>query len=192
LTSGRVLLTHGSSVDSYAIDCVEDCLRWTRTLSPEPLDPVVDGTGPVFVRTGNKLLALDQADGATLWTAPLAGTLGREVAVANGTVYVTSVDPTGAGGVLQAFDAEGCGIATCEPTWEGSFDGNAVGAPVVGGGVVYVPDGDSIVAFDAAGCEIATCSPLADVAVSGTGRLSLANGRLYLAGTGRLIALAPG
>jgi len=134
LTSDRVLLTHGPSVDSYAIDCVEDCLRWTRTLSPEPLDPVVDGTGPIFVRTSNKLLALDQADGATLWTAPLAGTLGGEVAVANGTVYVTSVDPTGGGGILQAFDADGCAAATCEPTWEGSFDGDAVGAPVVGGG----------------------------------------------------------
>jgi outer membrane protein assembly factor BamB len=192
LTSDRVLLTHGPSVDSYALDCTEDCLRWTRTLSPEPLDPVVDGTGPVLVRTGGALLALDQADGATLWTAPLAGTLGREVAVADGTVYVASVDPTGGGGVVQAFDVDGCGAATCEPRWEGSFDGTAVGAPVVGGGVVYVPDGNSVVAFDAAGCGAATCSPLADVDVSGTGRLVLSNGRLFLAGTGRLTALAAG
>lgn len=192
LTSDRVLLTHGPSLDSYAIDCTEDCLRWTRTLSPEPLDPVVDGTGPVFVRTGNKLLALDPADGSTLWTASLAGTLGREIAVAGGTVYVSSVDPTGGGGILQAFDAAGCGAATCAPQWEGSFDGNAVGAPAVGGGVVYVPDGNSIVAFDAAGCDAATCSPLADVAVSGTGGLVLSGGRLFLAGTGRLTALGPG
>ena len=188
----RVLLTHGPSVDSYALDCVADCLRWTRTLSPEPLDPVVDGTGPVLVRTGNRLLALDQADGATLWTAPLASNVGREVAVANGTVYVASVDPAGAGGILQAFDADGCGNTTCEPIWEGSFDGAAVGAPVVGGGVVYVPDGNSIVAFAAAGCENTTCPPLTDVGVSGTGRLVLANGHLFLAGTGRLTALAPG
>jgi outer membrane protein assembly factor BamB len=192
LAGDRVLLTHGASVDSFAIDgCTESCLRWTRTLSPEPQEPVVDRSGPIFVRTGEVLLALDRADGATLWRAPLAGTLGRNVAVANGTVYVASVDASAGRGVIQAFDAAGCGATTCEPQWEGSFDGTAVGEPIVGGGVVYVPDGNSIVAFDAAGCGRPTCDSLADVAVPGTGRLALSDGRLYLAGNGRLTALAP-
>jgi len=193
LTSNRVLLTHGSTVDSYAIDgCTENCLRWTRTFAPEPLDPVVDGAGPVFVRTiGGTLFGLDQADGATLWSARLAGSLAGGVAVAKGTVYVTSLASSGGGGVLEAFDAGGCGAIACEPVWEASFDGTSVGAPVVGGGVVYVPDGNSVVAFDASGCGAATCSPLADIAVPGTGQLSLAGGRLFLAGNGRLTALAP-
>ena len=150
LTSDRVLLTHGSSLDAYAIDgCTSNCLRWTRTLSPEPSTPVTDGTGPIFVTTGPHLVALDPADGGELWRAPLPGN-GAGVAVANGTVYVTS-----AAGTLQAFDAGGCGAATCGPRWDASFDFASVSEPVVGGGVVYVADGNSIVAFDAGGCGAA-------------------------------------
>jgi outer membrane protein assembly factor BamB len=186
LTSNRVLLTHGSSLDAYAIDgCTENCLRWTRTLSPEPSTPVIDGTGPIFVTSGPRLVALDPADGAELWRAPLPGN-GAGVAVANGTVYVTST-----AGTLQAFDAGGCGATTCGHQWGASFDFASVSEPVVGGGVVYVADGNSIVAFDAGGCGATTCAPLADVAVSGGGRLSLAGGRLFIAGNGRLTALAP-
>jgi outer membrane protein assembly factor BamB len=186
LTSNRVLLSHGSSLDSYAIDgCTENCLRWTRTLSPEPSTAVIDGTGPIFVTSGPLLIALDPADGAELWQAPLSGN-GAGVAVAKGTVYVTST-----AGTLQAFDADGCGATTCGPQWDASFDFASVSEPVVGGGVVYVADGNSIVAFDAGGCGATSCAPLADVAVSGGGRLSLSGGRLFIAGTGRLTALAP-
>jgi hypothetical protein len=101
-------------------------------------------------------------------------------------VYVTST-----AGTLQAFDAGGCGATTCAHQWDASFDFASVSEPVVGGGVVYVADGNSIVAFDAGGCGATTCAPLADVAVSGGGRLSLSGGRLFIAGNGRLTALAP-
>lgn len=190
LTAQRVLLAHGPSLDSFAVDCTADCLQWTTTFDPAVSRPVVEGDGPIFVTSGEDLIALDQTDGAELWRAPLGG-YSSGLALANGTVYVSTRTTAGAGQALVAFDAGGCGSATCEPLWEGALHAGGAGQPVVGGGVVYLTSGPAVLAFDAGGCGAATCSTLAEIPVPGGGQLSLSDGRLFVAGNGRLTALAP-
>lgn len=95
-------------------------MRWTRSLPGIPADTVAIVRDLVYVpsqaitdpaggTTGeNALLALSLADGTTRWTAPLPAGAAVPL-VAAGVVY------TAAGSDLYAFDAAGCGAATCDP-----------------------------------------------------------------------------
>ena len=80
---------------------------------------------------------------------------GSSPTVSGNVVYIVSND-----GKLQAFNAAGCGRATCTPLWTGSIGGTSGdGAPAVANGVVYVTSGSRLFAFPAGGCGRATCSP---------------------------------
>jgi outer membrane protein assembly factor BamB len=61
--------------------------------------------------------------------------------VANGVVYVTSDD-----GKLYAFDADGCGAASCQPLSTVTTAGSP-GSPAVAGGKVYVRDSSGLRAY---------------------------------------------
>jgi outer membrane protein assembly factor BamB len=195
LTGGQVVVIGEpeTTVHSFAVDgCGAATCRatWTSTLdAPVGLIsvPVAGSAGPIFVLAGQHLLALDRATGDELWRAPL-GASGAGLALAEGTVYVTA-------GIndsqLQAFDADGCGAATCEPLWMASIGDQTGSDPVVGGGVVYVQAGSNLRAFDADGCGDVTCSPLVDILVLPSASLSLAGGRLFVSGGGIVAALEP-
>jgi outer membrane protein assembly factor BamB len=84
--------------------------------------------------------------------------------VAGGMVFVGSqTSPTSNDGRLDAFDANGCGQATCHPLWQGLTGTQSIlqSSPAVANGVVYVGAFDGkLYAFDANGCGQATCQPL--------------------------------
>jgi outer membrane protein assembly factor BamB len=92
------------------------------------------------------------------------GTPDSSPAVANGVVYVGSDDNK-----LYAFDADGCGAATCPPLWSTSAaSGDIDSSPAVANGVVYVgSDDDNLHAFDSDGCGAATCTPLRTLTTGG-------------------------
>jgi outer membrane protein assembly factor BamB len=195
-----VVLGDATTIHAFAVDgcgALTCAPTWTASLDA-PVSvlavPVADATGPIFVLSGNNLVALDRGTGVELWRAPLSG-LGADLALANGTVYATSIDwgepEPQQRSQLQAFEADGCGVAACEPLWAASLGDQTGTSPTVGGGVVYVVGGGYVRAFDADGCGAATCSSLVSVFVLSGGSLSLAQGRLFVAGSGRLTALEP-
>ena len=69
--------------------------------------------------------ALDRAaTGGSIFSSP---------AVANGVVYVGSVDSK-----LYAFAAAGCGKQACPPLWSAATGGAVYASPAVSNGTVYV------------------------------------------------------
>lgn len=137
------------------------CPTWVATLDDtRATAPVLNPGGPeLYVTTqGGNLYALDRADGSVLWSAAL-GSAGGEPALAEGELYV----PTASNG-LQAFDASGCGAATCTPDWT-TAEG---GTPSVAGDVLYLSSGSTVRAYPADGCGAATCGPLWSADAGGT------------------------
>jgi outer membrane protein assembly factor BamB len=168
---------------------------WSRVVDGAATVPVVSGDGAtVFVGDSNRTLtAVNIDDGAVRWTGAIGGG-GQIVAaptVGDGLVFVTSSD-----GRLTAFDADGCGSATCPALWSTATTGSAVRTQsALAGGVVYVGSDDgSIRAFGASGCGAAECEPLWQTSVGSaiTGAPAVTVGRLVV-GTadGRLIAFRP-
>jgi outer membrane protein assembly factor BamB len=113
---------------------------------------VADGTA-YLVRASltapqNDLLALDVASCATgtcttQWSASL-GAGGASVVSGGGVVYAGTGD-----GTVAAFDAAGCGAATCSPIAEVTVPG-PVGGMIVSGGRLYVNAYSEIHAFEPA------------------------------------------
>jgi outer membrane protein assembly factor BamB len=58
-------------------------------------------------------------------------------AVANRVVFTGS-----ASGAVQAFDATGCGTATCGPLWTADVASEITGAPAVSNGQLYAGTAD--------------------------------------------------
>jgi outer membrane protein assembly factor BamB len=82
--------------------------------------------------------------------------------VARGNVYITGGDSG-----LVVFPATGCGAATCQPAWLGKTGPQAIAAPAVAGGLVFVDSQASFTSndgrlnvFDADGCGSSVCQPL--------------------------------
>ena len=93
-----------------------------------------------------------------VWSGSIGAvtTVESSPAVSGGVVYVGSDDNK-----LYAFDADGCGAATCNPLWTATTGGDIESSPAVANGVVYVgSEDDKLYAFDADGCGAATCRPL--------------------------------
>lgn len=129
--------------------------------------------GSVFVGAHGKLEVFSD-DGSTgcsgspstcqpRWTADLAGALvlGSPV-VSDNTVFVSTTDGTGSGGVLYAFDASGttgCSGTpkTCTPLWTAPVGGAP--APTVSNGFVYVLNKSSMAVVDAKGVQGCSGTP---------------------------------
>jgi outer membrane protein assembly factor BamB len=169
------------------------CPEWVAPLDgTAATSPVLSpDQATVFVGTNaGTIYGVDADTGTVRWSAPAGMSVPAPPALANGVLYV----PTGSG-ELVAFDADGCGAATCAPLWSGSVGGSLDVQPAVAGGVVYAGSSSGTVrAFPAAGCGASTCAAIwstnAGSAITGAPAVSL--GRLFV-GTldGRLIAYAP-
>jgi outer membrane protein assembly factor BamB len=123
-----------------------------------------------------------------LWRGEAAELGFATPAVSGGTVYVTTAD-----GELQAYDAGGCGRATCGPRWIGPAGGQG-GAVAVAEGTVFARGGDGrLYAFSAAGCGQPVCLPSwsAPTGEASGGAPAVANGVVFVgSGDGRLFAIA--
>ena len=107
-----------------------------------------DGSLEAFSEAGCK-----QATCSPLWmspatTSPISGQTAPSVsspAVANGVVYFTDAIPN----EVMAFNAGGCGGATCSPIWSYPFGARTTvaGSPVIVNGTLYV-SGDTSSATD--------------------------------------------
>lgn len=132
--------------------------------------------GKVFVGTGRFMDVYDAKGCGAAMCAPLwrgrAQLTGNTPAVANGIVYIDAQpfrQHFTAIGVVEAFDADGCGKALCQPLWTGvNHATGAESSPVIANGVVYVGKGPAsgfpvdsgVFSYDANGCGKTSCAPL--------------------------------
>ena len=97
---------------------------------------------------------------STLFTAATGDDVFSSPAVANGVVYVGSLD-----GKLYVFDADAStncssGVVACSPLWTATTGGRVVGSPAVANGKVYIgSDDNKLYVFDAAGNTSCSGSP---------------------------------
>jgi outer membrane protein assembly factor BamB len=123
---GSVVVTANFFMANHVFDMIAvfdgatGTLRWTRTVNDIAGDAVAIAGSSVFVPTNeapdgsggtageDALVAMSLADGTTQWDAGLPASSAVPL-VAAGVVY------TAAGDDLVAFDAAGCGAATCDP-----------------------------------------------------------------------------
>jgi outer membrane protein assembly factor BamB len=128
--------------------------------------------------TAGTVYALDAATGAVRWTAPVGAAVTQSPALADGKLYVPTVD-----GDLVVLAAGGCGSSTCSPLWQGPTGSRIGTQPAVAGGVVFTgSDNGQVTAFDAAGCGAASCPGIWDEDLGGavTGGPAVSAGRLYV------------
>lgn len=184
---GSILITEGNSVRQ--VSCTgEGCPgEWT---TPKP--PVANGgwadEAPVVLVNGDvaaatywgAVVVFDGTTHAVDWTGVVGSSIGhgRPVAADRDTIFVTTADSR-----LLAFPVEGCGAATCPPSWTATLPGPAGSRPAIGGDVVYVGGEDgTLSAFAADGCGAATCPPLWTATTPGdiVGAPSIAGGRILV------------
>jgi outer membrane protein assembly factor BamB len=225
LVQGRIYTTVGSELAAYDLEgCgAATCAPvWTVNLEAEQSGPAIAAGGLVYVFETfvvplpppeldfgqGRVRALSAETGADVWQAELAWDFppGGDaqvygIAVADGTLYVAGTRQMRSGnGVLEAYDADGCGQTRCEPLWSAplpTFSGAAdLAWPVVAGDVVYAASPGAIVAYDADGCDAPTCTPLAEIPLDDTlvRELSVSAGHVLavtddLAGSHTLTAL---
>lgn len=134
-----------------------------------------------------------------LWKSATIAQMLDSPTVADGIVYVgsqTSFDSND--GLLNAFDARGCGAPVCAPLWQGMAGKEAIldSSPAVGGGFVYVGAFDGrLYAFPARGCGAAHCNPVWTGRTGGTIESSptIGAGVVYVGSDdGKLYAFAAG
>lgn len=91
------------------------------------------------------------------WVASVANkdALMQSPAVVGGQLFVGGSD-----GNLYAFNAKGCGAATCTPEWAAATGGAINDTPTVSNGEVFVGSAGGLYVFDASGCGLPTCQAL--------------------------------
>jgi outer membrane protein assembly factor BamB len=142
-----------------AFDAQTGAELWRTSIQGSLNDPALAG-GLLFVASGpyqttpETLYAFASAGCgaatcAPVWSATLAAVPGGadeailQPAVAGGVVFIA-----GSGGMLNAFDAAGCGAAVCTPIWTAAVGSEITGAPAVSDGQLYVGTADGrLVAF---------------------------------------------
>lgn len=204
LAGGALWVSHsGSGASSCAaslsrLDPATGNVLSTETTGAAILGPVVaSGTTAAFVTRGGcgqpgnqpQLRVRDTATpSAASWTSslPTATWASPKAAIGNGKIYVAAED------VVYAFDAAGCGAATCTPLWTAAltFDGAPAlayeGRPVAGpDGTLYIGastqlDGALVFALDGAtGAPLWRTEPHSDPG-SGWQSIALAHDQLYV------------
>jgi len=132
---------------------------------------------------GNQLTVLDAKTGALQWTAAIAsGETIQAPIVDKGMVFVAA-DSTYNGGTFYAFNAAGCGQATCTPLWTVHNASGWGNSPAAANDVVYIGGKDKMLyAFAEAGCGAATCAPLWEGVAPGQVLTppAIANGVIYV------------
>lgn len=131
---------------------------WSHPTGAEVVGPpVVVPSGDIAVALADgRVLVLDGTSHALEWTGQVGAAVGQALATDGSHIFAVS----GTGDVV-AFAADGCGAATCAPSWTATPPGPASVRPSIGADVLYVGSADgSVSAFDAAGCGATTCPPL--------------------------------
>lgn len=152
-------------------------------------EPSAQGASSAAVAYGQAYIAFRNefvysfaaATGAPRWKGRASERILTTPLVAEGVVYVTSVD-----GTLSAFEAAGCGAAVCEPLWTAATT-TLPSTPAFGYGSIFVAASDGwVYAFAANGCGQAQCAPRAKLPLIGPrhGDPIVSSRRLFVVSSG--------
>lgn len=194
VADGKIYLNHEGVIFAFDLDgCGADTCSPIWSVDLDSRRTPVAGAGRVYVSTSfSETVALAGDDGSELWRADVYAPL----ALAGDTVFATTDTE------LLAYDAAGCGSATCSPLWTAQLTDQsnfAATAPAIAAGVVYVGVNDKLVAYPAAGCGAPTCPPVASVPLPGNAaEVTVAAGKVFVTTSDpgsfdhtRITALAP-
>lgn len=131
----------------HAYDASTGKLLWTAMTGDR-----IDSTPAVFNNVvyvaADQLYAFNAKTGALLWFGATGnmdlGYIESSPTVYKGVVYVGSTSK-----YLYAFNATGCGSASCHPIWTTNTSNTIVSSPVVANGIVYVNAGSYLSTFNA-------------------------------------------
>lgn len=127
----------------HAIDTTTGAVLWSATVAGAGAAPPALAEGALYVPATGGVVVLDAGTGAVRFTAATGSPVGVQPAVAGGVLFAGAHD-----GTVQAFDAAGCGAATCAPRWCHAARSAITGAPAVDQGRLYVGTADGrVVAF---------------------------------------------
>jgi hypothetical protein len=165
VADGFVYADYGGELMAYnAEGCVTGSCTPIWTLPGAIGGPAVSGN-MLYAAGGGGLLVADATTGKVAWTGAIATSdryPGSPV-VDGGYVFLASAPSiNNSTSTLYAFNASGCGQATCSPLWTASIqegDGYAAGTGLaVANNTVFV-NGYGLYAFPEGGCGASTCSP---------------------------------
>jgi outer membrane protein assembly factor BamB/plastocyanin len=137
----------------YAIDLTSGSLKWQKQYNSQsvgPNGPAVDSNKVIVESSEQTVAALDAATGQELWSTqiapPVTQGIDQQIAIFNGTVYVSTVPgpsapefyPPGGLGIIYALDEQSGAVKWSFNTVK---DGDLWGNPDVnsGGGAWYAP-----------------------------------------------------
>jgi phospholipase C len=117
-------------------------------------------TGERFNKFENVISRKNATSLQPSWTGSVDGAAATPVIGFDNVRRTPIVVETSDGGTIAAFDATGCGSATCAPLWTGDAGGPIAGSAVIDGQNVIVATQDGTIAsFPLTGCGSATCTP---------------------------------
>lgn len=122
----------------FALDAATGAVEWSTDVGTQVTAAPALAGGRLYVPTASGLVVLDEA-GDPLWTAQAGEFVTAQPAVAGGVVYTGT-----SGGTVSAFDAAGCGAASCPALWSAGAGDGVVSAPVVSDGRLYVVSGTDL------------------------------------------------
>jgi len=121
----------------HAVDTATGAIRWSATVTGAGAAPPALAKGVLYVPGPGGVVALDAATGAVRFTAATGSPVRAQPAVAGGVLFAGADD-----GAVRAFDAGGCGAASCGPLWSDATGSAVTGAPAVNLGRLYVGTAD--------------------------------------------------
>lgn len=130
----------------FALDADTGAILWSVDVGAQVTAAPALADHVLYVPTATGLVAVDDA-GTVLWRGQAGTWISGQPAVAAGVVYTGATD-----GVVRAFDADGCGSATCGTVWSAATDDPVISAPIVSDAQLYVVsatdnDAGHVVAF---------------------------------------------
>lgn len=194
LAGGLVYISALDGLDAYnangcgTLDCAAvwtySGLRFEQGSTPAIASGDLYAGGTDSSDQNAKLIVLNAQNGTLLWSFAdpnntVTGVPSSPV-VDNGLVFINMPGP-GSQTTLFAFNANGCGAATCSPLWSATNYGGSEDLAAANG-VVYVGSQDDyLYAFNEGGCGSATCAPLwkGQAPRPVTGAPAVANGVVY-------------
>lgn len=172
------------SFDCTAVWSYQQGLRFNNGSTPVIVGDTLYGGATDQNEQNAQLVVLNAPTGTLLWrfVDPYSTAIRfpSSPVVDNGYVFINMPGP-GSATTLYAFNANGCGAATCSPLWSATNAGGSEDLAAANG-VVYVGSQDDyLYAFSESGCGNVTCTPLWKGQAPGpiTGAPAIANGVVY-------------
>ena len=116
----------------FALDAATGAISWSVDVGTQVTAAPALAEGVLYVPTSTGLVAVDDG-GEIVWRAQAGTWVSSQPAVAGGVVYTGSLD-----GSVRAFDAGGCGSATCPTVWSAATGEPVISAPMVSDAQLYV------------------------------------------------------